>query len=159
MTSEDKPQHNNELLKDDELTPEEAAALFHSVFAELEEKEDGVNPKDLIGDTKPDLSLVPPAAVIYMALAMGDGAKKYGPYNWREKKVRCRVYLAACLRHIQQFLDGEELAEDSGRPHLGHALACLGIVVDAKETGNLVDDRPIPGAASDLIKRYTVTKQ
>jgi len=115
----------------------------------------GANPKDLLGAAKPDLSLVPPAAIIYMALAMGDGANKYGPYNWREKKVKGRVYVAACMRHLLQWLDGEENAEDSGRPHLAHAMACLGIIADAKETGNLVDDRPWKGVASELISRYT----
>lgn len=86
---------------------------------------------------------------------MRNGAEKYGPFNWREKKVKATVYISAALRHINQFLDGEEIAEDSGATHLGHALACLGIILDAQETGNLVDDRPIPGAATKVIKRLT----
>jgi len=127
-------------------------------MANHHEKPPTGNPKDAIGDTKPDLSLVPPAAIIYMALAMTDGAKKYGPYNWRENEVRARVYIAAALRHINQYLDGEEHAEDSHKPHLAHALACLGILVDATETGNLIDDRPTAGAASELIDLWTDKK-
>ncbi len=114
----------------------------------------GINPKDMIGQKKVDLSLIPPAALIYIALAMEDGAKKYGPFNWRENKVRARVYLAAAMRHIAAKLDGEELATDSLKPHLAHAMACLAIYVDAEETGNLHDDRPTPGAAARLIEKW-----
>ncbi len=114
----------------------------------------GINPKDLVGQKKVDLSLIPPAALIYIALAMEDGAKKYGPFNWRENKVRARVYLAAAMRHIAAKLDGEELAADSLKPHLAHAMACLAIYVDAEETGNLHDDRPTPGAAAKLIAKW-----
>jgi hypothetical protein len=119
----------------------------------------GTNPKDLLGIKKVQLNLVPPSSIIYQALAMEDGAKKYGPYNWRENKVIASIYVAAAMRHLQQWYDGEELAADSQKPHLAHALACLGIIVDAKETGNLVDDRPLPGAASSLIARLEQKKK
>lgn len=114
----------------------------------------GTNPKDLLGAKKVSLNLVPASSLIYQALAMEDGAKKYGPYNWRANKVIASIYIAAAMRHLQAWHDGEEVAEDSQKPHLAHALACLGIIVDAKETGNLVDDRPLPGAASKLIKEW-----
>lgn len=116
---------------------------------------DLTNPKDLVGLKKPRLSLVPPAGMVYAALAMANGADKYGPYNWREKKVQLMIYLEAAQRHILSFQDGEEIARDSGVPHLGHALACLLIIIDALETGNLVDNRPKAGPMADLIERYT----
>lgn len=115
----------------------------------------GTNPKDLLGIKKVSLSKVPPAALIYMALAMQDGAKKYGPYNWRENKVIASIYVDACMRHLLAWFDGQEKAEDSGFPHLAHALACLAIITDALETGNLVDDRPVKGAAPELIAAWT----
>lgn len=121
--------------------------------------EASVNPKDLLGMKKPRLSLVPPAGLVYAALAMANGADKYGPYNWREKKVQLMIYLEAAQRHILSYQDGEECAKDSGVPHLGHALACLLIVIDALETGNLVDNRPKPGPMSALIERYTQGKK
>lgn len=114
----------------------------------------GINPKDLLGLKKTRLSLVPPSSTIYQALAMEDGAKKYGPYNWRENAVIASIYVDAAKRHIDAWFDGEEFAPDSGKPHLGHALACLGIIVDALETGNLKDDRPLPGAAAKLLARF-----
>lgn len=119
---------------------------------------DLTNPKDLVGATKVNLSTVPPASIIYEALAMQDGARKYGAYNWRTKKVVASIYIAATLRHIYKFLDGLDNDVESGLPELAHAKACLGILIDAKETGNLVDDRPTPGAAARLLERYRVTE-
>ena len=113
-----------------------------------------INPKDALGVKKVSLHLIPPASKIYQATAMEDGASKYGPYNWRSNKVRLTIYLDAAERHLACYLDGEEIAEDSGVHHLAHALGCIGIVVDAKETGNLIDDRPIKGIASQLINKY-----
>lgn len=114
---------------------------------------DDTNPKDRLGSKKPDLSLVPPASLIHEATAMENGATKYGPYNWREKKVRARVYVAAALRHLSEYLDGADYSSDTSPPvhHLAHAKACCGILLDAIETGNLVDDRPAKGAASRLL--------
>jgi hypothetical protein len=118
--------------------------------------DDDTNPKDLIGVTKPQMHLVPRSAIIRIAQAMANGAEKYGPFNWRTKKVRATVYTSAAERHLAQWFDGEELAEDSGVPHLAHAAACLSILMDAQATGNLIDDRPPAGAASALIAELTV---
>jgi hypothetical protein len=115
---------------------------------------DGTNPKDLLGIRKVQLNLVPPSSLIYQALAMEDGAKKYGPFNWRTKRVKASIYVAAATRHLQAWWDGENDAEDSGKPHLAHALACIGIIIDAAVTGNLVDDRPPAGAAARLIALF-----
>lgn len=116
----------------------------------------GTNPKDLLGIKKVQLNLVPASSTIFQALAMEDGAAKYGPYNWRDNKVKASIYVAAAMRHLQSWYDSrEELASDSKKPHLGHALACIGIIVDAQVTGNLADDRPTAGAASNLIQEWT----
>ena len=53
------------------------------------------NPKTLLGVTKVPMHLVPPSAKIALAEAFADGARKYGPYNWREKKVSASIYIAA----------------------------------------------------------------
>lgn len=113
------------------------------------------NPKSQYGIKKPPLHLVPPAAKIYLAMGFADGADKYGPYNWRENSVAASVYVGAAQRHLDQWWDGEENAADSGVHHLAHALSCLAIIADARETGNLIDDRPLPGAAAKLIKELT----
>jgi hypothetical protein len=116
------------------------------------------NPKDKYGKKKvANLSVIPPASIIYEGLAMMDGAEKYGPFNWRENKVIAHIYIDACIRHLMSWWDGEDLSEDAKKHHLGHAKACLGILADAIETGNLIDDRPAPGAAAQLLKRHTKT--
>lgn len=120
-----------------------------------EVKIDETNPKDRIGAKKPRLSLVPPAGLVYAALAMANGADKYGPYNWREKKVQAMIYLEAAQRHLLSWQDGEENATDSGVPHLGHALACILILIDALETKNLIDNRPKNGVMAQIIERFT----
>jgi len=120
---------------------------------------DLINPKDLIGITKPPLSLVPPVGTIHTAMAMKDGAAKYGPYNWRENPVVSSIYIDAALRHIASWQDGEELAEDSGAHHLGHAAACLYILLDAQASECLVDARPGRGVSAALLKHLTEGKK
>jgi len=119
----------------------------------------GINPKDLIGSTKVDLALIPASAEIACALAMTDGGLKYDPYNWREdgKPIQARVYVSALRRHLQKWFEGEELDEDSGVHHLGHAMACAAILIDAQACSNLADNRPIKGSASRLLKAGEAT--
>lgn len=100
------------------------------------------NPKDLIGAKKVDISLFPQTALLHGSHAMMNGAKKYNPYNWREYDVEARSYVAAAFRHLQSWLEGEECAEDSGVHHLGHAIACCAILLDAQAENKLIDNRP-----------------
>lgn len=109
---------------------------------------DTTNPKDLLGVKKVGMDKLPDAASIHFAHAMGNGAEKYGSYNWREKDVRASIYIAAARRHLIQWFDGEETAKDSGVHHLGHAGACLAILLDAQENGCLLDDRPAKGGGA-----------
>ncbi len=111
------------------------------------------NPKTQHGVKKAPLHLIPPVANIHEAMAFKDGAKKYGPYNWRDKTVSASVYYAAVKRHIDAWWDGEELSEDAGVHPLGHARACLAILLDAESLGKLNDDRPPPGKTGEVLKR------
>lgn len=112
------------------------------------------NPKDLLGIKKIQVGLLPAAGKFYGALAMQDGARKYGPYNWRDKKVKMTIYLDAIERHLMAIRDGEYVADDSGYPHLGHIIACASILADAHEGQFLVDDRPAPGPAAKILKTW-----
>jgi hypothetical protein len=109
----------------------------------------GSNPKDLLGAKKPSLSKIPAIALLWESLAMMDGGGKYGPYNWRGNKVIASIYVDACKRHLDEWWEGSTYAEDSGCHHLGHARACLGILLDAEATGNLIDDRPVAGDSTE----------
>lgn len=121
------------------------------------------NPKDLVGSRKVSVTKLPPVAVIHGSRAMMDGARKYGPYNWREKDVVAHIYLDAALRHLYAWFEGEELAQDSGVHHLGHAIACCAILLDAQTNGNLIDDRPITersrGVATRLLEALQLPKE
>lgn len=83
------------------------------------------------------------------------GAEKYGAWNWRSHDVSARVYVGAAMRHLMQWMDGHDTDSESGASHLAHALACLGILLDAQSLGKMVDDRPTPGKAAELIVKFT----
>ncbi|WP_051447580.1 dATP/dGTP diphosphohydrolase domain-containing protein [Rhizobium leguminosarum] len=113
------------------------------------------NPKTAIGLTKPSMSNLPATALIPMMQAFADGAKKYGRLNWREKGVTGSIYYDAAMRHLMAWWDGEDEADDSKVDHLGHAMACLAIIYDAKQHAKLNDDRFGSGAFSALVKAAT----
>lgn len=113
------------------------------------------NPKTAYGAMKPPLSLVPRSALIHTAMAFKDGASKYGPYNWREKAVSVMTYLKAAERHHAQFLDGSDYDKKSLVHHLGHAMACYAIILDAMEVSNAIDDRPPKCDTTALLERLT----
>lgn len=111
-----------------------------------------VNPKDLIGAKKVSISKLPMVGIVHGAHAMMNGAQKYGAYNWRGNPVVASIYVDGMLRHIAAWFDSkEELAEDSGVHHLGHAIANAAILLDAMATGNLVDDRPNDGNVAEVL--------
>ena len=103
------------------------------------------NPKDRIGIAKPPINCVPPISIFHQGQAMKDGVEKYGLMNWRKHPVKASVYYDALMRHAMSWWDGEQVAADSQKHHLGHLLACAGIILDAEASGNLIDDRPIKG--------------
>jgi hypothetical protein len=113
------------------------------------------NPKDLIGSDKVPLHLFPETATIYGALAFLDGALKYGRANWRVAGVRASIYYDATKRHLSKWFEGEDIDEDSGLPHLAHALACIAILIDATEADKLKDDRMYKGGYLKTLKRMT----
>lgn len=123
------------------------------------------NPKTLMGAKKPDPSVVPPIGVMHLATAMMNGAEKYGPFNWRDAAISTRPYIAAAMRHLSSYLDGEDFSADTieaGLPvhHLGHVMACCAILLDAEAVGMLNDNRPTkPGTTGASIEAYVKTKR
>lgn len=106
------------------------------------QKQRPINPKDKLGVKKIPLDLIPPVALAHEAAAMLFGAERYEPWNWRDNAVIASIYIAACKRHLDAWMEREECAPDSLAHHLGHARACLGILLDAITHGCWTDDRP-----------------
>jgi len=129
---------------------------YSEVFTNREQgqKVNTPNPKQLFGDKKLPLHLIPPAASAFIALGLRDGAGKYGPWNWRDESVEVMTYIGALKRHIDAWVDGEECADDSGYPHLAHAIAGLAILIDAVTGGFAIDNRPPPGDGPAVLKEH-----
>lgn len=64
--------------------------------------------------------LVPPEALEALCDVMTFGANKYSPNGWRE--VEKERYVAALYRHLIAWQKGETMDQESGKPHLAHAL-------------------------------------
>jgi hypothetical protein len=89
---------------------------------------------------KADLSLVPYIAIEEEARAFMLGERKYGRYNYT-KGLQSHRLIAAALRHIMQYQNGETNDSESGASHLGHARACLAMLLHCEQLGTLIDTR------------------
>jgi dATP/dGTP diphosphohydrolase, N-terminal len=101
-----------------------------------------VNPKDLIGSGKLPIGLFPQSAIVHGTLAMLEGALKYGRYNFRVAPVRASIYFDAQQRHMFKYWNGEFADPTTQVLHLGSAIACIAIILDAHLKQALIDDRP-----------------
>ena len=113
------------------------------------------NPKDAIGSDKVPMHLWPKTASVAGAMALLDGALKYGRSNWRAVGIRASVYYDAIDRHMSAWFEGEDIDPDSGLHHMAHVLAGAAIIVDAIAAGKFRDDRMIQGGYRKIIDGYT----
>lgn len=122
------------------------------------------NPKDALGVKKVSMHCVSCRVQLELALAMTEGALKYGAHNYRAAGVRASVYYDAVMRHLMAWWEGEDTDPDSGVSHVIKAMACLHVLRDSMHMQNWVDDRPLqlPGGAdvpgmnqkaADLLKK------
>ena len=97
--------------------------------------------KKLIGikfdSDKPDWSLFPFTAGEAVVKIMMFGAKKYARDNWKHVKPGER-YLAAAIRHIGKWLDGQPKDDETGYSHLWHAGCCLLFAIWLEQNGRMV---------------------
>lgn len=110
------------------------------------------NPKDIASHGRAPLDLIPAVSEIAVSMALADGAKKYGPFNWRKDKVQVCTYIGAMKRHLAAFMDGEDFASDSGCHHLAHVAAGCAILLDAIALGQTIDNRPPAGAGAGHLR-------
>ena len=74
---------------------------------------------------KPMWDLLQWDAVEEIVKVLTFGAERYGAYSWKEVEGARDRYMAALMRHIKAWYQGEEIDPDSGIHHLGHAGCCL----------------------------------
>lgn len=115
------------------------------------------NPKDRAATARLDLTLFPDTAIAYGALAMTEGDLKYGGYNYRPAGVCSSVYIAACRRHLAKWYNGEDADATTTVSHLANAIACIAVLIDSLESGNLNDDRPPKVNVAGLMDKMQAT--
>ncbi len=108
----------------------------------MEENTKSTNPKDALAINKAPLSTLPTGPMYEVALAMLEGARKYGRHNYRVMGVKASVYYDAAMGHLTAWWEGEDIDPGSGIHHLGKAMACLAVVRDGMMMENWIDDRP-----------------
>jgi hypothetical protein len=125
--------------------PNEQAGLKHDDYAKGMEKEInelgkaiGKGVKHDLG--KPPLAYIPKAALEAEGMAFAHGARKYYAWNYKNGLAVTRT-LSAAMRHILQFLDGEDTDSESGAHHLGCARANLAMALDTLANHPELDDR------------------
>jgi hypothetical protein len=89
---------------------------------------------------KADLSLVPLSALEVEAQGFSFGAEKYGRWNYTKGLEASRL-IAAAMRHIAAWNQGEDRDPESGVSHLGHARCNLAMLLECLRMGTLIDDR------------------
>lgn len=90
---------------------------------------------------KPEPTLVPPNAIESVIKILTFGAQKYSRDGWKSLDDLHRRYLNACLRHLLEYQKGNPIDDESGMPHLAHAVCSLLFVL---ETDIVKDDELSP---------------
>jgi hypothetical protein len=94
------------------------------------------------------LNLLSTEALNQTAAVLQFGAQKYAEHNWRAGFAWSRP-LAAAMRHLTAFNDGEDRDPESGLSHLAHAACCIMFLLEFEKTHPELDDRykpPVPKA-------------
>jgi hypothetical protein len=89
------------------------------------------------------LHLLSTEAMNQTAAVLAFGAEKYAAHNWRAGFAWSRP-LAAAMRHITAFNDGEDCDPESGLSHLAHAACCIMFLLEFEKTHQHLDDRYKP---------------
>jgi len=89
---------------------------------------------------KPPMDLISRTFLVDLAKVLGFGATKYKRNNWREGIEQSRL-IAAALRHITAYNEGEDTDPESGLSHIAHAACCLMFLSELSQTRPDLDDR------------------
>ena len=89
---------------------------------------------------KVDWSLIPKFATEQVLRVFMFGAKKYSRNNYKAGFNSNRL-IAASLRHITSWQDGEDSDPETGISHLAHAVCCLLMLLQNMIDGVSTDGR------------------
>lgn len=78
-----------------------------------------------LDDEKRRYDLIPWREFGLVADVLTYGAKKYSPGNWVHVPRAHGRYMAAAMRHLAARAEGQLVDEESGLPHLAHAVCSL----------------------------------
>lgn len=92
-------------------------------------------------DNKPDYSLIPLSTLEDEVRVWEYGKRKYAAWNWA-KGMAWTIPFACCLRHLAAWQRGEENDQESGLPHLAHAICNLRMLTHYSRAYPEGDDRP-----------------
>lgn len=76
-------------------------------------------------EEKPRWDLLPFRPVREVVKVLTFGSQKYEDNNWKHVEGARRRYIAAALRHITDWAEGERNDPETGYNHLAHATCCL----------------------------------
>lgn len=129
-------------LNSNKMIKLDANTEYRMMFGEFPTTEDKrVKGTALKFDTdKLPLNLLSTEAMNQTAAVLKFGAIKYAEHNWRKGFAWSRP-LAAAMRHITAFNDGEDLDPESGLSHLAHAACCIMFLLEFEKTHPELDDR------------------
>ncbi len=91
-------------------------------------------------DSKPKFSLLPLCTLEDEIRVWEYGERKYAAYNWT-KGMKWSIPFECALRHLEAWQAGIELDEESGLPHLAHAMCNLRMLTLYSKTYPEGDDR------------------
>ena len=101
------------------------------------------NPKDIAGSVKLPFADIPGIVLAEVGLAMHEGARKYGAFNYRQTPIAASAYYSAAQRHLTQWWElGEDVDATCQLSHITKAIACLMVLRDAQINARCKDDRP-----------------
>lgn len=89
---------------------------------------------------KAPLDLLDRVALEEIARVLEFGKKKYAAHNWRGGLQMSRL-MAAAMRHLMAYNDGEDFDPESGLSHLAHAGCCVMFALRMEHDRPDMDDR------------------
>lgn len=126
--------------RDAHLMKEAGNILDKAVVAQKEWEKENLGTAIKFDQDKLPLHLLSTEAMNQTAAVLQFGAKKYAEHNWRKGFDWSRP-LAAAMRHITAFNNGEDKDPESGLSHLAHAACCIMFLLEFEKTHKHLDDR------------------